>query len=115
MAKDKKTKRIRFVLSPTGVFKLAYNVGEEAVLEEKQADTLIEAGYARLVGADGNMVDNAKTTDLQTQLDAEKAKSAQLQTELDAEKDANRILAEKLEAALKPAEPAKAPETPAKP
>nr|WP_229029187.1 hypothetical protein [Flavobacterium sp. SLB02] len=43
------TKKIEFVASPTGKFLLAYNAGETATLDEKQADELIEAGYAKEV------------------------------------------------------------------
>ena len=39
-------KKIKFIVSPTGKFQLGYNVGEEAEIDSKQADELIEAGYA---------------------------------------------------------------------
>lgn len=39
-------KKVKFIVSPTGTFKLAYSVGEEGTFEAKQADELIEAGYA---------------------------------------------------------------------
>lgn len=41
--------KIRFIASPTGKFKLAYNKGEEADFEIKQAAELIEAGFAEKV------------------------------------------------------------------
>lgn len=41
--------KIKFLLSPTGKFKLGYNVNEIATLPELQATELIEAGYAELV------------------------------------------------------------------
>jgi len=50
MAKNKikdGTKEIRFLLSPTGVFGLAYNADDVAVLNEDQAAELVNAGYAR--------------------------------------------------------------------
>lgn len=57
MAKDKKAPtskevgviKIKFLLSPTGKFNLAYNVNEIASLPELQATELIEAGYAEIV------------------------------------------------------------------
>lgn len=51
MAKqEKKTKqKVKFVKSPTGLFKLGYVVGETAVFEGKQAAELIEMGYAEPV------------------------------------------------------------------
>jgi hypothetical protein len=39
---------VKFVLSPTGKFNLAYNVGEKASLPKLQAEELIDAGYAKL-------------------------------------------------------------------
>lgn len=52
-AADKKPKekglKIKFKISPTGKFNLAYSVGETAVFNKPQADELIEAGYAELV------------------------------------------------------------------
>ena len=47
-AKDK-TVKIKFLLSPTGKFNLAYGPGEKASLPKLQAEELIEAGYAELV------------------------------------------------------------------
>lgn len=44
-----KTKKIKFLLSPTGKFNLAYNAGETAELLEEQANALIEAKYAEEV------------------------------------------------------------------
>lgn len=41
--------KIKFLLSPTGKFQLAYNVGEVAKINELQANELIEAGYAKIV------------------------------------------------------------------
>ena len=35
----------KFLVSPTGRYNLAYNVGEEASLPKLQADELEEAGY----------------------------------------------------------------------
>lgn len=57
MAKDKQTPtskevgvlKIKFLVSPTGKFNLAYNVNEIADLPKLQATELIEAGYAEIV------------------------------------------------------------------
>lgn len=38
--------KIRFTANPTGQFNLSYNLGEEAIIETKQAMLLIEAGVA---------------------------------------------------------------------
>lgn len=39
-------KKVRFILSPTGLYGLGYNIGDVAEFETKQADELIESGYA---------------------------------------------------------------------
>ncbi|KQS45918.1 hypothetical protein ASG38_15015 [Flavobacterium sp. Leaf359] len=39
-------KKVRFILSPTGLYGLGYNIGDVAEFEAKQADELIESGYA---------------------------------------------------------------------
>lgn len=41
-----KTKKIEFIKSPTGRFKLAYHVGAVVALPTEQADELIELQYA---------------------------------------------------------------------
>ena len=41
--------KIQFLLSPTGKFQLAYNVGEVVKINELQANELVEAGYAEIV------------------------------------------------------------------
>ena len=49
---DKKTAKVvkvKFLLSPTGKFNLAYNVGEIAKINALQANELVDAGYAELV------------------------------------------------------------------
>lgn len=55
MAKAKKQQenqleevKVKFIKSPTGMFKLAYIPGEIATFEKKQADELIEMGYAEI-------------------------------------------------------------------
>ena len=42
---SKKTK-IKFLLSPTGKFKLGYAIGDVCEMEAKQAQELIDAQYA---------------------------------------------------------------------
>lgn len=44
-----KTKKVKFLLSPTRKFGLAYSFGEEGEFEEKQAAELVEAKYAEYV------------------------------------------------------------------
>ena len=39
-------KKVKFLKSPTGAFRLGYGIGEIAEIEEKQAETLIEGGFA---------------------------------------------------------------------
>lgn len=40
-------KKVKFVVSPSGnPFNLAYHVGEEAEMNEKQAKDLIDSGFA---------------------------------------------------------------------
>lgn len=39
-------KKIKFILSPVGAFKLGYHIGEEGSFAETLANELIEAGYA---------------------------------------------------------------------
>lgn len=48
MAKPK-TKKIKFLLSPTGKFNLAYSAGEIANLPVEKANALIKAKYAEEV------------------------------------------------------------------
>jgi hypothetical protein len=44
-----KTKKVKFLLSPTGKFNLAYNVGETGTLPANQADEVVAAKYAEFV------------------------------------------------------------------
>ena len=44
-----KTLKIKFLMSPTGKYNLAYGPGEKASFSKLQAEELIEAGYAELV------------------------------------------------------------------
>lgn len=41
--------KVRFLLSPTRKFSLAYSAGEEGDFEEKQAAELVESKYAEYV------------------------------------------------------------------
>jgi predicted transcriptional regulator YheO len=47
--KDTKEKKLKFKVSPTGKFGLAYNVGESGAFNEAQANELVESGYAEFV------------------------------------------------------------------
>lgn len=47
--KSGKEVKIQFLLSPTGRFNLAYNIGEVAKINELQANELVEAGFAEIV------------------------------------------------------------------
>jgi len=46
---NKKTAKVKFLLSPTGEYNLAYNVGEVATLPEPLATELVENKYAKYV------------------------------------------------------------------
>jgi hypothetical protein len=48
-AAKQKVLKIKFLLSPTRKFLLAYNVGEIGDFEEKQANELVKAKYAEFV------------------------------------------------------------------
>jgi hypothetical protein len=41
--------KVKFLKSPTGAYKLAYNVGDIAQVEKAQADLLIKEGFAEAV------------------------------------------------------------------
>jgi hypothetical protein len=41
--------KVEFLVSPTGKFRLAYNVGETGLFPAEQAKELIELGYAKEV------------------------------------------------------------------
>ena len=45
----KKTKKVKFLLSPTGIYQLAYFVGDIAALPADLADELVENKYAELI------------------------------------------------------------------
>lgn len=44
-----KKQKVKFLISPTGKFNLAYVEGEEAVFSEAQANELEEAGYVKFI------------------------------------------------------------------
>jgi hypothetical protein len=54
--------KIRFIKSPTGVYNLAYCVGEVAEMKELQAKELIDAGFAELVEEPQAPATKPKTT-----------------------------------------------------
>ena len=39
--------KVEFIKSPTGLFNLGYNVGEQETFDKKQADILIDSGVAK--------------------------------------------------------------------
>ena len=41
-----KERRVKFILSPTGKFNLAYHANEEALLSKNLADEVVDAKYA---------------------------------------------------------------------
>jgi len=47
-SKEKKSK-IKFILSPTGKFGLAYGVNEIVEMNANQADEIVDSGYAEFV------------------------------------------------------------------
>ena len=66
--------KVRFTANPTGQFNLSYNVGEEVILETKQAMLLIEAGVAEEIAAltsPSKPSKKAKPVNPETELDAE--------------------------------------------
>ena len=66
--------KVRFTANPTGQFNLSYNVGEEVILETKQAMLLIEAGVAieiPVLTSPSKPVKKAKPVNPETELDAE--------------------------------------------
>jgi hypothetical protein len=65
--------KVRFTANPTGRFNLSYNVGEEVIIETKQAMLLIEAGVAVEIPAltSNKPSKKGKTVNPETELDAE--------------------------------------------
>jgi len=47
--KSKKSLKVKFLLSPTGRFGLAYSEGETGTFPENEANELVEAKYAEFV------------------------------------------------------------------
>ena len=43
--------RVKFIKSPTGKFRMAYNAGHSGLVHKELADKLIKEGYAVLVDA----------------------------------------------------------------
>lgn len=54
MAKDKKY--VKFLVSPTGAFGLAYNADDVGELEDLRAAEVVEAGYAQYCDAEGKLI-----------------------------------------------------------
>jgi hypothetical protein len=64
--------KVRFTANPTGRFNLSYNVGEEVIIETKQAMLLIEAGVAVEIPAlTSTKSKKGKPVNPETELDAE--------------------------------------------
>lgn len=63
--------KVRFTANPTGQFNLSYNVGEEVILETKQAMLLIEAGVAEEIAVLSPTKKKAKPVNPEIELDAE--------------------------------------------
>ena len=63
--------KVRFTTNPTGQFNLSYNVGEEVILETKQAMLLIEAGVAEEITVLTPTKKKAKPVNPETEIDAE--------------------------------------------
>jgi len=83
-------KKIKFLLSPTGKFGLAYNAGDVVEgFEDKQAAELVDAAYATYVLDDDATPKKPKTTDKAKETKAEKEarekaeKDAAVQEQLD--------------------------------
>jgi hypothetical protein len=63
--------KVRFVANPTGKFNLSYNVGDEVIIETKQAMLLIEGGVAEEIAVLTPTKKKAKPVNPETELDAE--------------------------------------------
>ena len=63
--------KVRFTANPTGQFNLSYNVGEEVILETKQAMLLIEAGVAEEIAVLSPTKKKAKPVNPEIELGAE--------------------------------------------
>lgn len=64
--------KVKFTANPTGRFNLSYNIGDEVIIETKQAMLLIEAGVAEEIAAlTPSKPKKAKTVNPETELDAE--------------------------------------------
>jgi hypothetical protein len=65
--------KVKFTANPTGRFNLSYNIGDEVIIETKQAMLLIEAGVAEEIAAltPSKPSKKAKPVNPETELDAE--------------------------------------------
>jgi hypothetical protein len=63
--------KVRFTANPTGQFNLSYNVGDEVIIETKQAMLLIEGGVAEEIAVLTQTKKKAKPVNPETELDAE--------------------------------------------
>jgi hypothetical protein len=65
--------KVKFTANPTGRFNLSFNIGDEVIIETKQAMLLIEAGVAEEIAAltPSKPSKKAKPVNPETELDAE--------------------------------------------
>ena len=55
--------RVKFIKSPTGKFRMAYNAGHSGLVKSELADKLIKEGYAVLVDAPTKKVETKTSTE----------------------------------------------------
>jgi len=62
MAKSEKSKKfVKFLVSPTGAFNLAYSAGEVAEIDEDQAKEVVGAAYAQYTNSKGEPLDGGES------------------------------------------------------
>ena len=69
-----KKKKVTFLKSPTGLFKLGYHVGDHVEFPPKQADELVESGVAVLYLATKKKTKDSDETIENTSKDSEPTK-----------------------------------------
>ena len=55
--------RVKFIKSPTGKFRMAYNAGHSGLVKSELADKLIKEGYAVLVDAPTKKIQTKTSTE----------------------------------------------------
>ena len=58
--------RVKFIKSPTGRFRMAYNAGHSGLVHKEIADKLIKEGYAVLVDAPTKKVETKTSTEAES-------------------------------------------------